>query len=262
MKRFTLLVVGISVGLLPLVSGCAYFVRKECQSTDWRHTGYEEGAAGAKQSAFRSHQQRCGEVEVAIPVAEWKAGWVDGHRAYCSESGGLSAGSAGLGYTGVCQGESAAAFERGYLAGLASYCPQAGMEEGENGSAYTPGVCAVTPQLEASYRYAFQRAIRRFCQPASGWNHGLAGRSYGGSCPDDLEPRFLEFYRAGEKARSLKSRIVSRQQERDSHEEAMLRKMEQGYDARWEREHMRDAERDVLELTRQLTVVEARYQRW
>jgi hypothetical protein len=52
------------------------------------------------------------------------------------------------------------------------------------------------------------------------------------------------------------------QRTRDRHEDKRQRKEKLGYDTRWERDASRSAERDVLELTRQLTIIEARYQRF
>lgn len=261
MKSHSSVLFGVFLVLLPAVSGCAYFVRKDCQSTDWRQAGYEEGAAGGKRNAFRGHQQRCAEAEAHIPEPEWNAGFAEGHRSYCSEDGGRKAGAAGRRYTGVCKGDGSSAFERGYLDGLAMYCPRAGIAEGRAGQRYDAGVCATTPEVEASYRRTYRRAIREFCVPSVGWNRGVSGESYGGGCPADLESDFIEFYHAGVKARGLRNRIAERQKARDRHEEEMWKKREQGDDAKWERDSMRAAERDVQELTRQLTVIEARYQR-
>lgn len=246
---------------LSLLSGCAYFVRKDCQSTDWRHAGYEEGSLGGKREKFLQHQRRCAEAEAMIPESEWNAGFAEGHAAYCSEGGGRTAGLAGKGYTGVCKGEGERAFERGYQAGLEVYCPRAGLEEGENGDKYEAGVCG-QGHLETLYRTAYRQGLRHYCQPSEGWRRGRAGRGYKNVCPGDLEWQFLEFYRAGEKAYGLEKRIQEKQKTRDWYEDQMHKKEEQGYDARWERENMRSAEREVQELTRQLTVIEARYLRF
>jgi hypothetical protein len=52
------------------------------------------------------------------------------------------------------------------------------------------------------------------------------------------------------------------QRTRDRRENERQRKEKRGYDARWERDASRSAERDVLELTRQRTIIEARYPRF
>jgi len=261
MKKISPILCGLVVACLSLLSGCAYFIRKDCQETDWRQSGYEQGAAGGSREAIVGHERRCAEVEVAVSKHDWNQGWADGVRTYCTEAGGQNVGLAGGAYTGICGPEGEREFQRGYAAGLAVYCPKAGDEEGSNGTGYDPGVCA-GGRLEASYRQQWSRAIRNFCQPNIGWTQGHDGNSYSGAFPDDLEPRFLEFFNAGAKARDLKSRVARAQRKRDAHEADMWKEIENGSSGDWERDYMRSAEREVIDLTRQLTIIEARYMRF
>ena len=250
----------VAAVFLSLLSGCAYFVRKDCQDTNWQEAGYEESAAGGRRDVFYTHQQRCADVEAAIPETDWNRGFAEGHRAYCSERGGHEAGRNGRMYTGVCRGPSARAFELGYRAGLTEYCPRAGYAEGEDGAPYAPGLCAER-WLADAYRDGYRRGLRPYCRPERASSLGRSGAGYRNVCAGHGETSFLEFYRAGTQARTIAQRLQDKQRERDRHQEELRRKKKLGYDVRWERKAIRDAKRDIAELTRQLTVIEARYQR-
>ena len=55
-----------------------------------------------------------------------------------------------------------------------------------------------------AYLSGRQRGLQSFCQPARGYLAGTHGDHYLGACPDDLEPAFLDAYRAGARIHSVR----------------------------------------------------------
>ena len=66
----------------------------------------------------------------------------------------------------------------------------------------------VTPDFQA-YQNGRNRGLEEFCQPGRGFNHGANGGNYHGVCPADMEPEYLEAYRAGNKLYTLRAGVSS-----------------------------------------------------
>jgi hypothetical protein len=64
----------------------------------------------------------------------------------------------------------------------------------------------VTPDLSA-YQAGRQEGLREYCVPATGFRLGSQGGSYGGMCPADLEPTFLDAYQSGQQLYTLEARL-------------------------------------------------------
>jgi hypothetical protein len=64
----------------------------------------------------------------------------------------------------------------------------------------------VTPDL-AAYQAGRQEGLREYCVPGTGFRLGSQGGSYGGMCPADLEPAFLEAYQSGQQLYALETRL-------------------------------------------------------
>lgn len=52
------------------------------------------------------------------------------------------------------------------------------------------------------------RGLENYCQPSVGYEAGAQGRQYMGSCPQALEPSFLDAFRAGARIHSLR-RVIA-----------------------------------------------------
>ncbi|MBT8099167.1 MAG: DUF2799 domain-containing protein [Gammaproteobacteria bacterium] len=59
----------------------------------------------------------------------------------------------------------------------------------------------------SAYSQGREQGLREFCQPGRGFNLGERGGSYGGVCSADLEPEFLDAYRAGHQLYTLRSNV-------------------------------------------------------
>ncbi len=64
----------------------------------------------------------------------------------------------------------------------------------------------VTPDFRA-YQEGRDEGLVSFCQPARGYNLGVAGGNYNGVCDVALEEEFLDAYRVGHQLYSLRSNV-------------------------------------------------------
>ncbi len=60
-----------------------------------------------------------------------------------------------------------------------------------------------------AYQAGRTEGLVEFCQPGRGFNLGANGGHYSGVCAADLEPEFLDAYRAGHKLYTLRSYVNS-----------------------------------------------------
>jgi hypothetical protein len=61
----------------------------------------------------------------------------------------------------------------------------------------------------AAYQQGRTAGLVEFCQPSRGFNLGASGGHYSGVCNVDLEPEFLDGYRAGQQLYTLRSYVNS-----------------------------------------------------
>lgn len=64
----------------------------------------------------------------------------------------------------------------------------------------------VTADFQA-YQQGRDDGLVEFCQPSRGYNLGVSGGHYSGVCAADLEPGFLDAYRAGQQLYALRSNV-------------------------------------------------------
>lgn len=64
----------------------------------------------------------------------------------------------------------------------------------------------IAPDFEA-YRAGRGEGLQLFCQPSRGFNLGANGGEYNGVCAADLEPGFLDGYRAGLELHNLRANV-------------------------------------------------------
>jgi hypothetical protein len=65
----------------------------------------------------------------------------------------------------------------------------------------------IAPDLGA-YQRGRESGLREYCRPANGFRVGVAGRSYSGVCPIDLEREFLDAYESGHHLHELRARVA------------------------------------------------------
>ena len=87
---------------LALLGGCATMSQQECQVTDWRTVGYEDGARGAAADAIGRYRKTCAKHGVAPDFQAYQAGRQEGLRTYCQPHTGFDLGARGGSYRGIC----------------------------------------------------------------------------------------------------------------------------------------------------------------
>ena len=115
-----LLAVGITAGMAAL-AGCSSMSKSECQATDWRMVGYEDGVGGYSGNRIGQHRKACGKHGISPDLTEYQLGREQGLEEFCKPLNGFRIGNRGNGYNGVCPGELDAAFLDGYQSGRQLY---------------------------------------------------------------------------------------------------------------------------------------------
>ena len=118
-KHRVLIMSGILLALG--LAGCASMSEEECQATDWRTVGYEDGVAGYSGNRIGNYRKSCGEYGVAPDLAQYQSGREMGLREFCVPANGFRVGANGHGYNGVCPAELDRDFTQAYQSGRQLY---------------------------------------------------------------------------------------------------------------------------------------------
>ena len=110
----------LPIGVLAL-AGCSAMNRSECQVSDWRAVGFEDGAKGASVARIGEYRKACSKYQVAPDLEAYRAGYAEGVSSYCREANGFNVGSRGVVYQGICPAESEEGFLTGYRSGFHLY---------------------------------------------------------------------------------------------------------------------------------------------
>ena len=78
----------------------------------------------------------------------------------------------------------------------------------------------ITPDFQA-YLSGRSQGLESFCRPGRAFNFGANGGQYNGVCEADMEPEFLEGYRAGHKLHTLRSNVSAVNSQLYSAEDAL-----------------------------------------
>jgi len=107
----------MSIVLVLSLSGCAGMSQQECQVTDWRTVGYEDGARGVSQTHIANYRKTCSKHGVAPDLDAYRAGHGEGVEIFCQPGNGFNVGASGRNYQGVCPAHMEDEFLRSYNAG-------------------------------------------------------------------------------------------------------------------------------------------------
>jgi hypothetical protein len=103
------------------LSGCSGMDQAECTTADWRVIGYEDGTAGRNQTRIGEYRKACAEHGITPDLAEYKEGYAEGVRNFCTESSGFNYGRRGGAYDGICPQGMEPDFLAGYSLGREHY---------------------------------------------------------------------------------------------------------------------------------------------
>ena len=111
--------------LLPLavivLTGCSAMGQSECEVSDWRSVGFEDGAKGASVARIGDYRKACTKHGIMPDLEAYRAGYAQGVESYCRAANGFNLGSAGATYGGVCPAELEEDFLSGYRSGHQLY---------------------------------------------------------------------------------------------------------------------------------------------
>jgi hypothetical protein len=108
---------GLALTSLGLGSCATTLSKTECQSTDWRIVGYEDGAAGHPGSQIGAHRKACAEHGVSPDFEAYQAGRAEGLKEFCTAANGYRIGVNGGQYSGSCPAEHEDSFLRAFSQG-------------------------------------------------------------------------------------------------------------------------------------------------
>ncbi len=88
----------------------------ECHTADWYQSGFSDGKGG-KDEQIDKHYSACSEYKVNVDQKQYRKGYQDGLREYCTPQGGWSRGASGWGYSSFCAKDLEPLFIKAYAAG-------------------------------------------------------------------------------------------------------------------------------------------------
>ncbi len=121
MKIRTLLLVTLLLPALGVLGGCAAMSEEECQMSDWRTVGYEDGLMGRSGTAIGTYRKACAKAGVTPDLDEYQAGRAEGLVEFCRPQNGYALGERGGSYAGVCPTQVEPAFLAAYEEGRTLY---------------------------------------------------------------------------------------------------------------------------------------------
>lgn len=108
----------LAAPFIVLLAGCASGMPvKECAGADWAALGLVDGKSGAPLRRFDERRDSCAAAGYSVDVAAYEAARREGLSAYCTATGGFTAGKAGAAYAGVCPKESEIEFLESFSLG-------------------------------------------------------------------------------------------------------------------------------------------------
>ena len=104
-----LIITGTLTYLITL-TGCASMSEGQCHTADWYQVGFNDGNA-ARGDRIDAHYDACSEYGVQVDQQQYRQGYAQGLRSYCTPRNGWLRGSAGRTYSNFCEAD----LERNFL---------------------------------------------------------------------------------------------------------------------------------------------------
>ena len=109
------------VAAMAALAGCNSMSAQECQSTDWRTVGYEDGVNGYSGDRIGRYRNACSEHGITPDLAQYQTGRDQGLTEFCKPANGFRVGARGAGYSGVCPADLDESFVDAYQSGRQLY---------------------------------------------------------------------------------------------------------------------------------------------
>ena len=104
-----------------VLAGCAGMNEGECLTADWQMIGFEDGSVGRSQSNIGEYRKACADHGITPSLAQYRQGYAEGIRNYCTQSNGFDQGRRGATYRGICPHDMEADFVEAYGLGRNYY---------------------------------------------------------------------------------------------------------------------------------------------
>jgi len=131
MLRKTIILTGFAV----LAAGCSTISKDSCIAGSWESLGYEDGREGESRGAFNKIAKTCAKYDITANAADYRTGYENGIRQYCSYDKGYDHGTSGKSVKTECREINSTPYLDGYNLGLPLYCSfDKGFDHGESGS--------------------------------------------------------------------------------------------------------------------------------
>lgn len=104
-----------SIGLMSLlIASCATLNEAECISANWYDLGFDNALLGKKSSYVSEHTSACQKYAITPDFEQYREGWQQGVKKFCTAQSGWRYGIAGNYYRNTCDAQSEAEFFKGY----------------------------------------------------------------------------------------------------------------------------------------------------
>ncbi|NRA17251.1 MAG: DUF2799 domain-containing protein [Oceanospirillaceae bacterium] len=104
----------LSVSVVIFLTGCASMNQFECISADWSKVGYENALSGKKGNYVAKHTEACAEYAITPQFSEYRRGWDQGIKKFCTAQFAWDYASDGRYYHDSCSAETEAVFIPAY----------------------------------------------------------------------------------------------------------------------------------------------------
>lgn len=123
-----------------LMACSSIMTAEECQNTDWRTQGLQDGQAGEYKAIFNEYVDACVPSGAKPNRDQYAAGYMQGLKEFCTEENGLERGLKG-GASHNCPGDSP--YHAGYNEGVAKYKEEQERREIEKLTRQSPNTTSV-----------------------------------------------------------------------------------------------------------------------
>ena len=110
------LVILLTLVYLISLTGCASMSEGQCNTADWYQVGFNDGNA-ATGSRIDAHYDSCSEYGIRVDQQQYRQGYSQGLRNYCTPRNGWARGSTGRTYSNFCAADLEGSFLSAYGAG-------------------------------------------------------------------------------------------------------------------------------------------------
>ncbi len=113
-----------------LLYGCATMNKNDCLTADWQAIGYEDGGRGyGLSNRFSQHRKACSKHGISAEFNNYKTGYDNGVRSYCTPERGYTLGKNNRGIPTICPADLVEGVRKGYNVGHDIYLQKQALKQ-------------------------------------------------------------------------------------------------------------------------------------